>query len=1341
ENIEVWITNDRNEVLEVRDIVAFADLAEPRRLTNPTAVDTFGTPLYREICDGLPLPENGANDLYSRLLAEGERIRDIDRAVATLQSARFGLQQIRDFEKVSARKLSPREYTINPQLGFISLNINVQPDQVVAVSYRYKYNGEIFKVGELSVNTDNSSSDTSNFANQVLFTKMLKSSTQRVGQPTWDLMMKNVYSLGAYQVNPEDFRLDIQYEDPGEGFKRFLPVPIAASPGGTPVPGLPLIRAFNLDRLNTQNDPQPDGVFDFVPGITINPTTGRIYFPVLEPFGSDLAELLAPEDRSRFVYQELYDSTIFQAREFPEKNRFAIRGSFKSSVQSEISLGAFNIPQGSVRVTAGGAVLEEGRDYTVDYSTGRVRILNDAILSSGVPINVSFEDNTIFSLQTKTMLGLRADYEVNENLSIGGTYMKLFERPFTQKVNLGEDPINNTIYGLDATFQKESGFLTRMVDKLPFYSTSAPSSISLTAETAWLRPGHSRAINRARGDKEGIVYLDDFEGSAAPIDLMVPVQNWFLASVPQNDAQNNNPLFPEANQPGLVSGANRAVLNWYRVEPNARTVSPGANTNIYTSAVPQQEVFPNVDIPIAQRARNQFFSFDMAFYPNERGPYNFDTPSGYPGFTRGAILENDPLAPVKLDAPETRWAGIMREMRTPDFQSSNIEFVEFWMLSPFLDGDQPTQAAADADRKQGTLYLNLGNISEDILKDSRKFFENGLPTPTNRNRPVDETEWSRVPVAQQITRGFDNDQESRRLQDVGLDGSTDDMERTKFSDYLDEFRGGVTGGFQRLEEDPANDNFYYYNNDRYDDNADLLSRFRGWNGTEGNSAANNNTRGNTRESTTNLPDAEDINQDNTLNEAESYFQYEIPFVQSRTDPRGFDEEATPFITDRLEDPSTRRVWYRFRVPLNSDQRVAVGGIQDFRSIRFMRMYMKGFEAPTVLRFAEFELVRNSWRRYNREFESGPVIGGEENTEFNIDAVNIEENSSRLPFNYVLPNGIRREQSLGVINTLQNEQSLSLKVQNLQPGGRRAVFKYTDTDLRLYERLKMFVHAEASGDSRFQRPENGELSLFIRMGSDFEANYYEYEVPLRMSDTSVINSIMPPRPNIDPTNTNEYAQEVWPIANEVDLPLTLLRDLKLERNNQGLPTNQEYAQQFRPFEYRESFPNSVNGDSLRNIEHSIRVKGNPNLGFVKVFMIGIRSQDDLNNNGVNAEVWVNELRLEGLDERGGIAALARADVQLADLGTITAATNYSSIGFGALDNSVTERARESTFGYDLAGNFNLDRFFPESWGLRLPLYLQHSKTVSTPEYDPYDLDVKLKQKVDSAPDGAIRDSLR
>ncbi|THH37955.1 T9SS outer membrane translocon Sov/SprA [Neolewinella litorea] len=1319
ENIEVWITNDRNEVLDVRDIVAFADLGEPTRLTNPRAVGQFPTPRYQEICDGRPLPENGANDLYGRLVAQEENLRDIDRTVAVLQSAQFGLEQIRDFEKVSARKLDPREYTVNPELGFISLNINVQPDQVVAVSYRYKYNGEIFKVGELSVNTDNSSSDTSNFANQVLITKLLKSSTQRVSEPAWDLMMKNVYSLGAYQVNQEDFRLDVQYENPGQGFQRFLPVPTDL-PGGTfnPIPGVPLIRAFNLDRLNTQGDPQPDGVFDFVPGITINPSTGRIYFPVLEPFGSDLAERLPPEVAPRFTYQELYDSTLFQAREFPEKNRFAIRGSYKSTVQSEISLGAFNIPAGSVRVTAGGALLVEGRDYTVDYSTGRVRILNDAILSSGVPINVSFEDNTIFSLQTKTMLGLRADYEVNDNLAIGGTFMQLFERPFTQKVNLGEDPINNRIYGFDATYNQPSGWLTRTLDKLPFFSTNAPSNVSLTAETAILDPGHSRAINLSRSEKGGIVYLDDFEGTASPIDLMTPVQRWYLASVPQNDAGNNNPLFPEAQLPGLVSGANRANLSWYRIDQSARNALD--NNNVYTSVVPQQEVFPFFDAGAGRRGLFQFFTFDMSFYPNERGPYNFDTPSGYPGLTAGALPDQgDPLTPVKLLDPASRWGGIMREMTTTDFQSSNIEFIEFWMLSPFLDPQNGRQAAPDAADKQGTLYINLGNVSEDILKDSRKFFENGLPTPLNPRRPVDRTVWSRVPVAQQITQGFDNDPESRKAQDVGLDGFDDDGEREHFADYLAAFAGNPQVQ-QRLAEDVSNDNFYYFNDqERFGEDVSLLTRYKNFNNTQGNSAANDNTNNNLRQSATNLPDDEDLNQDNTLNESESYFQYEIPFVQSAVNPRELDVEATPFITDRIEDVGgTGRIWYRFRIPLNTDQKTSVGGIQDFRSIRFMRMFMKDFEAPVTLRFAEFELVRNSWRRYNRPFQTGPIIGGEEDTEFFIDAVNIEENSRRQPFNYVLPNGIRREQSLGLVTTLQNEQSLALKVQNLQPSDSRAVFKYTETDLRLYERLKMFVHAEATGESRIDRPKDGELRLFMRLGSDFEQNYYEYEVPLALSDTTGLDGLNP--------NGTAYADSVWLPENEVDLPLELLRELKLERNNSSVPSDATYEQSYSP------------GDG---INHTLRIKGNPNLGFVKVFMIGVRNEKDLDNDGISAEVWVNELRLEGLDERGGVAAIARADVQLADLGNLTAAVNYSSIGFGALDNSVVERNRFKTAGYDLATTLSFNRFLPTRWGVNLPVYLQHSKQVSTPEYDPYDYDIPLQDKLRAAESPVVRDSIR
>ncbi|MEL6355976.1 MAG: cell surface protein SprA, partial [Bacteroidota bacterium] len=934
---------------------------------------------------------------------------------------------------------------------------------------------------------------------------------------------------------------------------------------------------------------------------------------------------------------------------------------------------------------------------------------------------------TVFSLQSKTMLGLRADYEVSDNLSLGATFLQLFERPFTQKVNIGEDPINNKIYGFDATFNTESGFLTRMVDKLPFYSTSAPSNISLTAETALLKPGHSRAINQSRRERGGIVYLDDFEGTASPIDLMTQVQSWYLASVPQNDAGNNNPLFPEARQQGLVSGANRAQISWFRVDPQARIGTD--NNNVYSSRVPQREIFPNRDIPVAQQQRFPFFTFDIHYEPTERGPYNFDVPQGFPGFTAGvSTISTDTLCPVKLVDPETRWAGIMREMTTNDFQSANIEFVEFWMLSPFLNPEDGTIPAEDAQRKQGTLYLNLGNVSEDVLKDSRLFFENGLPGPANPRRPIDETDWGVVPVAQQINRGFDNDPATREAQDIGLDGLTDAGELDKFANYVQQITGVDPVAGAIVARDPANDNFHFWNSSRYPENSDLFTRYKAFNKPQGNSRSNANTGTNFRQSSTNLPDSEDLNRDNTLNESESYFQYEIPLRQDPMNPRELDLSETPFITDRLEDVgpntgNTGRIWYRFRVPVNTPNKTSIGGIQDFRSIRFLRMYLRGFETATTLRFGSLELVRNSWRRYTRDFvdeDTPPIIPGDDDTEFSVDAVNIEENSRRQPFAYTLPNGIAREQSLGVVNTLQNEQSLALRVDRLFPSDRRAVFRYTDTDLRLYERLKMFVHAEARGSDILEQPEDDDLSVFIRFGSDFTSNYYEYEVPLTISDTTSVLGLNP--------NSVAYKDEVWRAENEIDFPLAVLREMKQRRNDLSLPISQEYSETYVP-------------DNRDTVSHTLRLRGNPNLGFVKVFMIGIKNSNDFNSNAKSAEIWVNELRLEGLDERGGVAAIARADVQLADLGNVTAAINYSSIGFGALDNSVLERSREKTLGYDFAANLQADRFFPANWGLRLPVYLQFSRVTSTPEYDPYDFDIRLEDKLDAIDDRTVRDSVR
>jgi len=1316
--LEVWITNDNNDVNDVRDIVALADLGETDNLVSPDEVTVNPNWTRRDRLSNQLLPDNRANDLYASLTGQGNRARDIDKAVSTL-SNEFGLQQTRDFEKVSARKLQPSEYTFHPQLGFISVNINVQPDQVLAVAFEYEYNGDIFRVGDMSINNSTVGTDTTDLTPKVLFVKMLKSSTQRTDVPTWDLMMKNVYSIGAFQVNQEDFRLDVFYDDPGAGQKRFLPE--------TDIAGIPLLRVLNLDSLNTQGDPQPDGIFDFVPGITINPSNGRIMFPVLEPFGQDLAEQISdPDQREEYVFDSLYETTLFLAQESAEQNRYIIRGEYKSSVSSEISLGTFNLPRGSVTVTAGGKQLQEGIDYEVDYNIGKVRILNDALLQSGVPINVSFEDNTLFGFQSKTMVGLRADYEIDENFNIGGTFLKLFERPFTQKVNVGDDPINNNMYGLDLNLSREAPWLTRAVDALPGISTKEPSSITVAAEAAAIQPGHARAINQNREDKGGVVYIDDFEGSGASFDLRAQDNRWKLASVPQNDENNNNPLFPESELINdLRYGANRATLNWYRIDQVARQDS-ASRDNIYTSQVLQTEVFPNLNVQPNQLPNIR--TFDLRYYPQSRGPYNFDLPDGYPGYTSGVTLSNNE---IELRDPETRWAGVMRDLNTNDFQSANIEFLEFWMLSPFLDEGGSGGAGIDPQDKEGDLYINLGNISEDILRDSRLFFENGLPSPDNE-RQTNETVWARVPVSQQITQAFDIEEAARAAQDVGLDGLTDEGERAKYDNYVELI---TAEGNNRIDsivlDDPSNDNFRYYNDGLWPDDASVYDRYRKFNNPEGNSqsASDNQANQNLRQIGTIQPDSEDLNSDNSLNESEAYFQYKIPLRHDPSNPGRIDLDETPFITD-VREVNNGRVWYRFRIPLNGPMKKAVGGIRDFRSIQFMRMYLHNFQDPVTLRFARLELVRNQWRRYRPDLTDGAqgpnVSCNTSATALTVDNVNIEENSSRLPFNYVLPEGIQREQAVGVFNTLQNEQSLSLNVEQLCNGAERAVFRVLNMDMRVYERFKMFVHAEEKNGYRI--PE-GATSIFIRMGSDFRNNYYEYEIPLTMSDPERFAGM-----TVSP-NSVEYKREVWRPENEFDFPLETFINLKKRRNESNTGLAEEYVET-RP----QADPNKT---------HRIKIKGNPNMGQVKVMMVGIRNQRDdqvfeeneIPDEPFDLEVWINEMRLTGLDERGGAAATARVDAQLADLGSMTVAGNISSIGFGAIDQKVQERARERVTGLDLALNLNLDKFMPERWKIRLPFYAQYSNTTIRPEFDPYDLDITLNDKLDNIDDRNQRDSVR
>jgi len=1273
--LEVWVTNKQGRTENIREVAGFMDLGEPAPYRDDQIQKTGSG----------SLPRNGVNSLY-RELVNTPNTRSTSQIVNVLQQPPFQLEDVQDFEKTYARKLSQSEYTYHEKLGYISLNQSLQPDEMLAVAFEYTYNGKVYKVGEFAQDVPPDSSNT----DKVLFLKMLKSTAVRPNLPIWDLMMKNVYSLGGFQINSNDFELNVLYEDPGSGVKRYIPE-------GS-LKGVPLIRLLNLDNLNSNNDPQPDGVFDYMPGITIKPQNGRIIFPVVEPFGDALEKEFQNKNiADKYVYDELYDSTKTVAQQYPQYNRFVLDGSFKSSVSSEISLGAFNVPEGSVVVTAGGKKLEEGVDYTVDYQLGRIKIINQGILNSGVPINVSFENNALFGFKQKTMMGTRLDYWINDNFTLGATWKRLAERPFTEKVNIGEGPIANNIYGFDANYSDESRFITKMVDGLPFYETKTTSSFSLNGEVAKLDPGHSNAINQ--GDK-GQVYIDDFEGTRSSFDLKFPANEWKLASTPQGARDKTGQvMFPEADRINDLSyGYNRAKLAWYNIDPlflrdNVNTPDYIKNdddmqSNHYVREILQEEVFPNKDQE-RPGLNSNLVTFDMAYYPDERGSYNFEQQPDGSDVSEGINKDGT------LKDPRSRWAGIQRSIRNNDFEEANVEYIEFWVMDPYM---------YDSSTNGGEVYINLGNVSEDVLKDGQQFYENGLPGP-NSSVKVDTTKWTAVPQSKPVNpNAFDNDPAARKLQDIGLNGMNDEGERQNYSAFLDDLNGYLNpDAYDDVEDDPANDNYHYYRGDDYNDRKlSILERYKKFNNTQGNSPVSDNSN-NYSSAATNEPDAEDLNRDNSLSKSESYFQYRVKMQPNM-------EVGENFISDKrtaqvsLENGNTDQVtWYQFKIPID-DYQQKVGNIQDFRSIRFIRMFMTDFQQDVVLRFADLELVRNQWRRYRFSLKEPGEYVPDDNTgetSFDVSAVNIEENSQKEPFNYVLPPGIQREENLNNQNytTLQNEQSLSTEVCGLQDGDSRAVYKSLDLDLRKFKRLKMFIHGESViGEQPVQ---TGDLRVFVRIGSDFKENYYEYEIPLTITPTSAGSS--------DP-------EAIWPQENNLNIKLDSLIQVKQARNQADRDRFSKYTLE-------------------KNNGTRISLKGNPNLGEVKNVMLGIRNPkaeagDGTEDDGLSkcAEVWFNEMRLSGMEEKGGWAALARAEAQLADLGDVSLSANMHTSGYGQINQKINERYKDDFFQYDVSTNLQLGKFFPKEWGLRVPMYAGFTQSFSTPRFDPYDKDVPLDDKL-------------
>ena len=1288
--VEVWITNKTNNFENSRNIVAFMDLAEDQSNMYSEGIFTTNPSL-----SGLH-PHNEVNDLYELMTTTYAGIRNINQVTTTLQPLAPDFTIGQDYEEIeNARQLSPRDFNVNYRLGYISLNTSLNADEVLAVAFEYTYGGQTYRVGELS--------NEGISAPQALVVKLLKGANLTPRLPTWDLMMKNIYSIGAWQIDRNNFVLNVMYQDDQTG-NALNYIPSGRLREQT------LLQVMNLDNMNSQLDPYPDGAFDFIEGITVNSSNGRIIFPVLEPFGSHLRRKFADDAiAGRYVFQELYDSTLTRARQIAEKNKFMLAGTYQSSAGSEIPLNAMNVPRGSVNVTAGGIQLVENIDYTVDYTLGRVQIINQGLLESGTPIRISLESQSLFNLQTKTLIGSHFDYRFSDNFNIGGTILNLTERPLTQKVNFGDEPISNTIWGMNTSWRTESRFLTNLIDKLPFLETKEVSSISFQGEFAHLIPGHSRALGSA-----GVSYIDDFEATKTTIDLKTP-SAWIISSTPEGQ-----PMFPEsALTNDLAYGFNRALLSWYVIDPlflrntsatpNHIKNNPDLQSSHLVREVFEKELFPARETPSG--IPTNIPVLNLAYFPGERGPYNYDVaPSPY---SAGIAADGSLLR------PESRWGGIMRSLFTTDFEASNIEYVEFWLMDPFIE-----HAAGSSG---GDFYINLGNVSEDILKDGRKSFENGLPT-NEEAANVDTTAWGRVPTQQSLVNAFDNDPKAREFQDVGLNGLRTVDERTFFSDFLDEIAqvfGQDSPAFQQAWDDPSSDNYRYFRSREWDaKNADILTRYKYYNNMEGNSPTSEQSPESYPTSATTLPNTEDINRDNTLNKSEAYYQYRISMRPE--DLRVGHNYVVDSVRTSVKFPNGEQSavnWYQFKIPLSDYERI-VGPIQDFKSIRFMRMFLTGFEDPVVMRFARLDLVRSDWRQYHLSLMDGqeglaypePASGT-----FDISAVNIEENASKTPVNYVLPPGIDRVIDPANPQLQQlNEQSMVLKVDNLEDGDARAAFKNINLDIRQYRKIQMEVHAAALTG---QHLNDGDLTMFIRLGTDYRNNYYEYEIPLKVTP-----------PGRYDNNRDSDREIVWPAENRLDIELEIFQKIKQERNRlmQNSGSNITISTVF----------------SQMDGQNQVRIVGNPNLSNVRTMMIGIRNPSHLSNplagdDGMHksGEVWVNELRLTNFNEEGGWAANARLTARLADLGNITFAGSTSQPGFGSIEKKVNERLQEQINQYDISSNLELGKFFHDDSGVRIPLYLGYSEGFINPKYNPLDPDVPLSDALDLARTRQQRDSIR
>ncbi|MTI88702.1 MAG: cell surface protein SprA [Balneolaceae bacterium] len=1178
------------------------------------------------------------------------------------------------------------DYTVNKGLGTITLRRSLTPGALLAVSFVRSGTESLVQVGDINPRSTG-----------LTYLKLIRPDNLVSENKAWPLTMRNVYSLGLSNLSPDGIEVSIEFTKGN------------VSQENLPGRNSPLLADLGLDRTNTQGALSPDNRIDFT-GIVLDAGSGTIMFPYLEPFGERINELAADES---LVFSELYDESIYNAEQSEKNGFYQISGTSRGGSASTFPLG-FTVVEGSVSIIANGTELIEGVDYEVDYSYGTVTILNKQYLAPGQELKIESEDNQVGSIGQKNFTGLRAEYTISKDIKLGGTFFRLKEQPPTDKIRVGNEPINNTVIGLDAKADFDTPWITRLIDKVPLLQTKEPSNISISGELAQLRPGVAQtnavrdAIDRNelfQDEEQGLVFLDDFEAA----ELNISFENatrWQLAAppaavpgyVPDQNYFDNPGVSPPNDLTSKKDRADlRAQFSWYEIPRNIGSIVSGVQGTPESQTVLVEDVFPGRETNNPQD--EVIIPLDIYYNPNERGPYNY----------------NEQLKNVLENEPDRTWGGMTTTIPSgqQDLNQNNIEFIEFWVQPVLPGGKDPS--AQDIEDYDGKIYIDLGTISEDIVPNNLLNTEDGLANSLNNleKDTFGEDARSYVPDIQSPPQGeFSN--ENRELEDVGLDGvpsgngfDGDKVETALFSDFLTamaEQYGSNSSKYKQMEEDPSNDDYVHYLDTRVG-GLPLQQRFYrllGYHEDNSPAATGDGTRAITKR-----PDTEGLINQSNIEQSDSYYQYEVNLNPADFSQLKIGSEGT-FIVDKVPGDRQEDRWHLVRIPLSEYKR-KVGDIQGFQNVSYIRVWMAGYKKPFTVRFATLKFVGSQWRKVVDLQETQGSAA-----EFQVSTINIEENANRSPIPYRQPEGSIRALNRGVQSqSLANEQSIALETEGLASQEIKMIKQVYTQELNLlnYSNMRMFVHGEGY-DKR------GEAELVVRFGTDLNSNYYEYRQPITPSDPNYNYS------SYDPGSGGDLegdAEQIWLYEdNSMNIVLSALNELKQLRDQQGI-TDITQVYELPLTQDETTAPGAV-----------IAVKGNPSLDRISEIGMGIRNPHDpqaAENTAsphLNATVWLNELRLSGFDNEKGWKANAKAKIKLADFASINTNLTKETTGFGSLDSRLGNRSQADVEGYDVSTTVNLHKLIPDRFGWNFPVTFTKRRNESTPKFLPNQGDIRLKE---------------